>query len=52
MISGVDDQFGRIMATLKSQGLEKNTVVLFASDHGNCLGIHDEISKNNHYEEI
>ena len=51
MISGVDDQLGRIMATLKLQGLEKNTLVLFASDHGNCLGIHDEISKNNHYEE-
>ena len=25
--------------------------LLFTSDHGNCLGIHDKISKNNHYEE-
>ena len=51
MISGIDDQLGRIMAILKSTGLEKNTIVLFTSDHGNCLGIHDKISKNNHYEE-
>jgi arylsulfatase A-like enzyme len=51
MISGVDEQFGRILQTLKDEGLEENTVVLFASDHGNCLGIHNKISKNNHYEE-
>jgi len=51
MISGVDDQFGRILKTLKEAGLEKNTIVIFTSDHGNCLGIHNQISKNNHYEE-
>jgi len=51
MISGVDDQFGRILAALKEEGLDKNTIVLFSSDHGNCLGIHDKISKNNHFEE-
>ncbi len=51
MITGVDEQFGRILNALKKQGLDKNTIVLFTSDHGNCLGIHDMISKNNHYEE-
>lgn len=51
MISGVDDQFGRIMKALKEEGLEENTIVLFSSDHGNCLGIHDNFSKNVHYEE-
>ena len=51
MITGVDEQFGRILNVLKKTGLEKNTIVLFSSDHGNCLGIHDQISKNNHYEE-
>ncbi len=25
--------------------------MVFTSDHGDCLGIHDEITKNNHYEE-
>ena len=51
MTTGVDEQFGRILAELKTQGLEDDTIVLFTSDHGNCLGIHDQISKNNHYEE-
>jgi arylsulfatase A-like enzyme len=51
MISGIDDQFGRILGVLQEQGLEQDTVVVFTSDHGNCLGIHDLISKNNPYEE-
>ena len=40
MVTGVDDQFGRILAALKEQGLEKDTIVVFTSDHGNCLGCH------------
>lgn len=51
MTTGVDEQFGRILSALKEQGMEEDTIVLFTSDHGNCLGIHDQISKNNHYEE-
>ncbi len=51
MTTGVDEQFGRILAALEAQGLEQDTIVLFTSDHGNCLGIHDQVSKNNHYEE-
>lgn len=51
MVSGVDAQFGRILAALEEQGLAEDTIVLFTSDHGNCLGIHDRISKNNPYEE-
>jgi len=51
MISGVDRQFGRILMALKEKSIEKNTIVIFLSDHGNCLGMHEEISKNNYYEE-
>lgn len=51
MITGVDDQFGRIISALDNAGLADNTIVVFTSDHGNCLGIHNEIAKNNHYEE-
>ena len=51
MTTGVDEQFGRILGALKENGLEEDTIVLFTSDHGNCLGIHDQTSKNNHYEE-
>lgn len=51
MITGIDEQIGLIMKTLKEQGLDNNTIVIFTSDHGDCLGRHGEISKNNHYEE-
>lgn len=50
-ITGIDEQFGRLLDTLKRLGLERDTLVVFTSDHGNCLGRHGEISKNNHYEE-
>jgi uncharacterized sulfatase len=51
MISGIDEQFGLLMKALRRLDLERDTIVVFASDHGNCLGIHGEISKNNAYEE-
>lgn len=51
MVTGVDEQFGRILQALDETGLAENTIVVFTSDHGNCLGIHNEITKNNFYEE-
>ncbi len=51
MMTGVDEQFGRILAALNEQGLEDNTIVIFTSDHGNSLGTHGQVSKNTHYEE-
>ncbi|MDC1105968.1 sulfatase [Prolixibacteraceae bacterium] len=50
-ITGVDEQFGRILDALKSKGIEDNTIIVFTSDHGNCIGIHDRVSKNNWFEE-
>jgi arylsulfatase A-like enzyme len=50
-IAGVDAQVGRILSYLKQRKLDDNTIVVFMADHGNCLGKHDEISKNNIYEE-
>lgn len=34
MISYLDKQVGRVMATLKELGLDKNTLVMFSSDNG------------------
>ena len=33
-IENMDKAIGRILATLKARGLDRNTLVLFASDHG------------------
>jgi arylsulfatase A-like enzyme len=51
MVTGVDEQFGRILEALREAGLDKNTIVIFTSDHGDCLGKHGQISKSNPYEE-
>lgn len=51
MISGVDEQVGRILEAIEQEGVSENTILLFASDHGSCLGIHGHKTKNNPYEE-
>lgn len=50
-VSGIDEQFGRIMAALDEAGLSDNTLVVFFSDHGCNLGAHGEHTKNNPFEE-
>lgn len=44
-ISNIDHQVGRIMAALQEQGLARNTVVIFTSDHGDYLGDHQLLLK-------
>ena len=36
-VTGVDRAFGQILATLKEMGLDKNTIVVFSSDHGETM---------------
>ncbi|MBT7840686.1 MAG: sulfatase-like hydrolase/transferase [Lentisphaerae bacterium] len=36
----IDTQIGRILDELRSLGLDRNTVVIFTSDHGDTLGCH------------
>ena len=40
MISHVDHHVGRILDGLKQAGLSDNTLIVFASDHGDMLGDH------------
>lgn len=42
----VDDSVGRIMASLRENGDEKKTVILFFSDHGELLGDYGMTHKN------
>ena len=37
-VSQVDDQVGRLLAALRDTGRERDTLVLFTSDHGDMLG--------------
>ncbi len=39
--SHIDYQIGRLLSYLKEQGLYDNTIILFSSDHGESLGIHN-----------
>jgi choline-sulfatase len=38
MISYIDDKVGRILSALKATGLDNDTVIVFAVDHGEMLG--------------
>jgi len=45
MIDQIDDQFGRLMQTLRDSGQLENTIVVYMSDHGEMLGDHGLILK-------
>jgi iduronate 2-sulfatase len=40
-VASMDRQLGKVLNTLKEEGLEKKTIVIFTSDHGFHLGEHD-----------
>jgi len=48
--SFVDAQLGRVLEKLKQSGLDKNTIVVFTSDHGYHLGEHGHWQKQTLFE--
>jgi arylsulfatase A-like enzyme len=48
--SFVDAQLGRVLEKLKQTGLDKNTIVVFTSDHGYHLGEHGHWQKQTLFE--
>ena len=50
-IKSVDDNIGRVLKYLKDNGLEENTIVVYASDQGFFLGEHGWFDKRFMYEE-
>ena len=39
-VSAIDHEVGRLLAGLSTLGVERDTIVLFTSDHGDVLGSH------------
>ena len=51
-VTGVDRAFGMILNSLKELGLDKNTIVVFTSDHGETMCSHSTTdAKNSPYRE-
>ncbi len=51
MILSIDDSVGRLLETLKANGMAKETLILFTSDGGHLWGEHGLIDKRCAYEE-
>jgi len=49
--TALDSQVGRLMDTLKSEGIYENTIFIYTSDHGNMLGSHGSVNKQQPWEE-
>lgn len=50
LVTIIDQQTGRIMESLRKKNLIKDTIVIFASDHGDYLGDYGMIGKKEFYE--
>jgi len=51
-VTMIDEQVGNILETLEAEGYLDNAVVIFTSDHGDCLGDHGHIQKWTMYDII
>lgn len=51
LIEKVDREIGVVLQALRDTGLDKNTLVVFAADHGDCQGSHRWNQKTILYEE-
>ena len=49
--SMIDTQVGKIVAALDSRGVLDDTIIIFTSDHGDCLNDHGHSQKWNMFEE-
>ncbi|MBC9888311.1 MAG: sulfatase-like hydrolase/transferase [Opitutae bacterium] len=49
-VTMIDEKVGQIFEKLDENGLLENSVVLFTSDHGDCMGDHGLVEKWNMYD--
>jgi len=50
MIEQVDDEVGRLLEVLESRGIAQNTLVIYATDHGDMMGHMDRWQKGTPYD--
>lgn len=50
-VAAVDENIGQVLQALEKSGLDKNTIVVLASDHGFHMGEKDWLYKNSLWEE-
>jgi len=51
VVTGLDENIGRLIAAMKESGTYDNTILLFSSDQGIALGSHGLMGKQNLYED-
>lgn len=51
LIERADSLIGLVLSSIKENGYDKNTLIVFTSDHGECLGAHEFNQKTVFYEE-
>ncbi|MDE0768174.1 MAG: sulfatase-like hydrolase/transferase [Opitutaceae bacterium] len=51
-VSMIDEKVGQILDALENNGFLENAVVIFVSDHGDCMTDHGHIQKWTMYEEV
>jgi arylsulfatase A-like enzyme len=49
--AALDDCLGKLLTTLEETGLDRNTIVVFTSDHGDMLGSHGKYEKQKPFDE-
>lgn len=50
MVKCIDDNVGKLIQTLKEEGLLEKTIIVFTSDHGDLCGEHGRLNKGVPYE--
>ena len=50
-VTMIDTQVGKLIAALERRGVLQDTVIIFTSDHGDCLNDHGHSQKWNMYEQ-
>jgi arylsulfatase A-like enzyme len=50
-MTAIDDCVGQLRSTLKEQGLDENTIIVFTADHGDLMGSHGAWNKQQPYDE-